>query len=198
MKDKKTKTVGTIVVMFAIVIAVLIGFWQILEGKRAKEKEMEFKQSNVEEVNHILNKDYENNYPSTPREVIKAYSRISSCVYNYNLKEKDLELVVEKMRQLFDEELLIANPWDEHLEDLKKDINEYQKAKRKISNYVVDKNSSSVNGKVDDRECAVIHASFLVQEGDGYTKSYEQFLLRKDENGKWKILGWELVEPQEE
>ena len=61
--------------------------------------------STNEEVCSILDKDFENNYPGTPREVVKLYSRITTCIYN-QAGEEDRRKLVEKMRQLFDEELL--------------------------------------------------------------------------------------------
>lgn len=198
MKEKKQKNTATIVFMAIIVIAIGVGFWAILENKSKTDQEKEFVKSENDEVNTILNKDYEINYPATPTEVVKAYSRISVCAYNQSMSDEELMQITEKMRQLFDEELLQANPIEEQLEDLKKDREEYKKAKKTISNYVVGKNSTVETAKIDGKECASLVSSYLVQEGNGYTKTYERFILRKDENGKWKILGWNLVEEPEE
>ena len=198
MKEKKQKTTGTIIFMLIVVLSVGIGFWMILENKSKEEQEKAFKKSANNEVNTILNKDYEINYPATPTEVLKAYSRITVCAYNQGMSDDELMQLVEKMRQLFDEELLQANPIEEQFEHLKIDKEEYKKTKKTISNYVVGKNSTVETGETDGRECASLITSFLVQEGSGYTKTYERFILRKDENGKWKILGWSLVEEPEE
>ena len=138
MKKTKQKTMGTIFIMAILVIAVGVGFWQIMESKRAQSKNEE--KSKIEEVNEIIEKDFEANYPGTPREVVKMYSRISSCCYNQELSDDELVLLVEKMRELFDEELLAANPTEKHIEELKKDAEKYHEAKRTISSYTVDKN----------------------------------------------------------
>lgn len=192
MKSKQ-KTMGTVVLMLIIVFAVAIGFWRIMEDKREKAQEQEFIESSNKEVNQVLKKDFDVNYPSTPKEVMKNYSRIISCVYNYDdLSEQELTALTQQMRKLFDEELLASNPLDAHLEDLKADINEYQKVNRTISNYVIDKDSTIVEKKVKDRVCASVNVSYLLHEGKGYTKTYEQFLLRKDNKNHWKILGWKL------
>lgn len=192
MKSKQ-KTMGTVVLMLIIVFAVAIGFWRIMEDKREKAQEQEFIESSNKEVNEVLKKDFDVNYPSTPREVMKNYSRINSCVYNYDdLSEKELIALTQQMRKLFDEELLASNPLDAQLEDLKADINEYQKANRTISNYVIDKDSTIIKKKVKDRDCASVNVSYLLHEGKGYAKTYEQFLLRKDDKNHWKILGWKL------
>ena len=62
MKKSKQKTTMTIVVMLAIVIAVAIGFWQVMEGKRTEEQEQQLLKSNNEEVNALLKKDFEFTY----------------------------------------------------------------------------------------------------------------------------------------
>ena len=98
------------------------------------------------------------------------------------------------MRELFDDELLASNPEKKHIESLKKDAESYHKEKKFISSYTVDKNSSVRKKTIDGKEYATLQASYLVQENNsGYTKTYEEFLLRADENGRWKIVGWEVV-----
>lgn len=194
MKPKQ-KTMGTIVLMLVIVFAVAIGFWRIMEDKREKAQEQEFVESSNKEVNEVLKKDFDTNYPSTPREVLKNYSRIISCVYNYdNLSENELVSLTEQMRKLFDEELLASNPLDTQLEDLKADMDEYHKAKRTITNYVIDKDSTIVEKKVKEKDYVNVKVSYLLHEGNGYAKTYQQFLLRKDDKNQWKILGWKLSE----
>lgn len=192
MKKTKQKTLWTILIMVAVVIAVAIGFWRIMEAKRTKSQNEQ--KSKIEEVNAIVEKDFEANYPGTPREVVKMYSRISSCCYNQDLSDEEITLLVGKMRELFDEELLASNPEEEHIANLKKDAESYHKAKKSISSYTVDKNSSVKKKTIDGKEYASLRASYLVQEkNSGYTKTYEEFLLRADENGRWKIVGWEAV-----
>lgn len=197
MKKSKKKTTTIIVIMFAVVIAIVIGFWAILEQGRNKVEEDKLIHSKNEEVNTLLNKDLNIDYPSTPREVLKMYSRLQSCVYNQDLSDKDLTAIVGQMRMLFDDELIVANSLEQQLEDLKKEIKEYQKAKRTISNYVIDKESSTTEKKLEGKEYATLEVSYLIQENRGYNKTYEQFILRKDEKDKWKILGWELVRSED-
>lgn len=192
MKKTKQKTLWTILIMVAVVIAAAIGFWQIIENKRTKSQNEQ--KSKIEEVNAIVKKDFEANYPGTPREVVKMYSRISSCCYNQNLSDEETALLVGKMRELFDEELLASNPEEKHIENLKKDAESYHKAKKSISSYTVDKNSSVKKKTIDGKEYASLRASYLVQEkNSGYTKTYEEFLLRTDKNNHWKIVGWQAV-----
>ncbi len=190
MKSKKQKTMLTVFVMAILVVAAAIIFWQIIQNRHNQK---ELTKSKNDEIQVILDKDFKDGYPGTPREVLKMYSRITSCLYNQSMSAQEQKALVEKMREMFDTELQQNNTLEEQLEDLKADIREYKKAKRSISSYMIDKNSSVVKQKIKGKQCASLYASYLIQEGNSYKKSNEQFLLRQDEDGKWKILGWELV-----
>ncbi len=195
MKKTKQNNMMLVIVMFVIVIGVAIGFWSIMQNSRAnKNKEQA---STNEEVCSILDKDFENNYPGTPREVVKLYSRITTCIYN-QAGEEDRRKLVEKMRQLFDEELLAENPLEEQLEDLEGELKEFRTNKNIISSYTVDNNSSVVKEKINEKQCASLRVSYLIQDGKSgsYTKSVERFILREDENKNWKIYGWKPVEEE--
>ena len=37
-------------------------------------------------------------------------------------------------------------------------------------------------------------ASYFMKEGNGYIKSREQYVLRKDDSGDWKILAYKLLD----
>jgi len=80
--------------MVVIVIAVTLVFWQIIEKKRTQSGELE--KSKVQEVNAILKKDFVNDYPATPREVVNLYSRISSCLYNQKLSDNDFKALFRR------------------------------------------------------------------------------------------------------
>lgn len=198
MKNSKQKTTTIIVIMFALVVAIAIGFWTILEHGRNKVEEENIIHSKNEEVNTLVNKDLKINYPSTPREVLKMYSRLQTCAYNQGLSDKDLTAIIEQMRLLFDDELIAANSLEQQLEDVKKEIKEFKKKKQTISNYVIDKDSSVKEKKIKEKEYATLVVSYLIKEDRGYNKTYEQFILRKDAENKWKILGWDLVKGEDE
>lgn len=55
-------------------------------------------------------------------------------------------------------------------------------------------NSSDIKyQKVKGEECAYVTASYFVKEGNSYTRTYEEYVLRKDTNKQWKILGYQLT-----
>ena len=62
----------------------------------------------------------------------------------------------------------------------------------------VQKQSSVKTWQDGENSFASIIASYTMNEKvEGYTRTFEEFLLREDEKGRWKIVGWRLTEPIE-
>ena len=189
-KSNKT-TMITLVVMAVIAAAVFFGYYQMT----SKSKEEEAPTAKTE-VDKLLQKDMENNYPGTPREVMKFHGRITQCIYNEDLKKNQLEGLLKQARELYDEELLALNPWDKHLEALIADIEDYKKNERTIMSYTAQNSSQIKTHEVDGQEYAITYLLFITSDKTSpLTKSCEKFMLRRDIEGKWKIVGWELVDP---
>lgn len=148
------------------------------------------KDKDKSEVEDLMTKDLENSYPSTPREVVKLYSRYAKCFYNENIDDTTIDSLANKIRILFDEELLENNPIEDYLLDLKIEITTYRKANRNMVNVVLQKNDEIKYWSIDNKEYASLITSFSFKENSNYTKSYEKFTLRKNDDGNWKILGW--------
>jgi hypothetical protein len=51
--------------------------------------------------------------------------------------------------------------------------------------------------EVDNKKMASIVGMFVIKDKKGINRTYEKFILREDEKGNWKILGWDLTEPVE-
>lgn len=192
MSKSKKRIIATVVGM-CILAAVVISAFYVLTKRQSRSSEL----ASGSETEKIIAKDLENNYPGTPREVLKIYSRITKCIYNENVSQEQLKQLAGQIRVLFDEELLSANPENEYMEDLQSDVNEYREQKKSIVSYVVQKSSSVNKSTVEGKEYATILATYMVKEKNRYNKSYEEFILRKDDKGRWKILGFRLLKPEE-
>ena len=46
--------------------------------------------------------------------------------------------------------------------------------------------------KSEGKEYAKVNVKYYVREGKNVINTYEEYTLRKDEEGKWRILYWEL------
>jgi hypothetical protein len=150
---------------------------------------------NETEIDKILSKDLETAYPSTPREVLKLYSRIMVNFYNGKATEDEIEKLAKKLMLLLDDELIENNPSDQYIEDLNNEILEYNKTKKSIISYDIEKSSSVKFYTKNSQEYASIVVSFMLKTDSEYEKTYEEFVLRKDSKDNWKILGWEVTNP---
>ena len=68
----------------------------------------------------------------------------------------------------------------------------YNSAKKKVADYVIEDNTNIDFIKDDGKEYARVDVAYFVHEGKKVIKTMEKFTLRKDSDGKWKILFWEI------
>lgn len=146
------------------------------------------------ELELLMEKDIMDEYPSTPREMLKLYSRYARIFYNEKLKDENIVALAEQLRLLFDEELLLNNPMEEYLLELKTEISIYREVKRTMVSYVVQSNQGISYWESDNESYASVIVSYTLKEGSDYTKLFQKFMLRKDESSNWKILGWSITE----
>ncbi len=151
-------------------------------------------QDNLTEVQRIITKNLTENYPATPREVVKLYNRIITAYYKEDYTEEELEQMVDQELMLFDEELRKANPKDTYLVLLQADIADYTERSRYIANARVCDASEVQYVSDGDDSLAYVTASYFVREKNEYTRTYQQYVLRKDGDGNWKILGFYQIE----
>lgn len=188
---KKANTRKLIIVMLIVTIIVLAFYYKITNKNNTNHADIKKSKTEVEK---LIDKDLENSYPGSPREVIKLYSRIIKCFYELDLTEEQLDALTIQIRKLFDNELILNNPNDEYLEDLKSEIMEYNEDKRVIVNYMIQKSSLVEYSKSESEDYASIIASYTLREKDDRNKVYEQFILRQDDKKNWRILGWKVVD----
>lgn len=179
-----------VVVIAILCIALIVGgyvFWM---------KQSEKPSDNVEltAVQKLITKDLEKNYPATPREVVKIYNEIISCFYNEEYTEDELEALGNQARYLMDEELLANNPKDNYFKNLKAEIADYRRDERIIISYNLCSSNEVQFVTVDERECAYVKTSYFIKDKTGHSRTYQMYVVRKDDEGNWKILVFYQVE----
>ncbi len=194
MKGKKlAQLIGTLCVIGAVVLGLFIALNQREEdGMFSKDEKPNT------EVQNILAKDIDRNYPATVREVVRLFSRVSKCYHNEQISEEEFKNLVEFQRKLFDEEFLENNPLDTFTNNLAAEIDAAKAKENKMAMYRVQKQSSVIEWKDGNNHFASIIASYTMStKGELPARTYEEFLLREDEKGRWKIVGWRLTDPIE-
>ena len=188
-----TKKRGGIIVL--ILIAVLIvGAFAFIANRTPKTAE---EATEVTEQAALMNRNMETNYPSTPREVLKLYNRYMLCLYGSEgggLTDSQVYALGRKMREMYDEELLAENPEEKNLLSLSQEIAAFRNDEKvMIQANVCDSNEVEYID-VEGGSGALVETSYFVKKGTKeFSRTYQQFLLRKDKSGKWKILGFANV-----
>lgn len=181
----------TYVILIAVLcIALIVGgyvFWM-------KQNEKPLEDVELTTVQKLITKDLEKSYPATPREVVKIYNEIISCFYNEKYTEDELEALGDQARFLMDIELLANNPRDVYFKNLKAEIADYKQDERIIISYNLDSSNDVQFVTVDGRECAYVKTSYFIKDKTGHSRTYQMYVVRKDDDGNWKILVFYQVE----
>lgn len=180
-----------VIIIVIVCISLLVGgyiYWMNQNGNASSE--------NVEltKVQQLITKDLKKNYPSTPREVVKIYNEIITCFYNEEYTEKELGALVDQTLLLMDEELAAINEKEDYLNRVKEEILEFATAERTIMRYTLPSSNEIEFRTVDGRECAYVEMSYLLKEKSSLNKTFQTYVVRKDEDGNWKILGFDKTE----
>lgn len=189
MEGHMKKNIRNIMIAVVCVAAVVGGFYWMTQREADKAAD----EVELTEVQKVITKDIEGNYPATPREVIKTYNRIISCFYNQKYTEDELYALGDQARLLFDEELLENNPRDTYFENLKADIEDYAANKRTIASISISSSNDVELKTIDGAECAYVESAYFIKESDSFNRTHQMYLLRKDEDGKWKIVAFQKI-----
>lgn len=145
-------------------------------------------------ITKLISRDLELNYPSTPKSVVALYSDIISVLYKEDCSEDQVEALAKQARGLFDEELLQLNEYEGYMARLEAELKLYEDADRYISGYEIEDGYNIEYIKTKDDSYARVAVKYYVREGKDIKNVYEEYTLREDEEGNWKILYWELTD----
>lgn len=194
MTKSKKSTVKTITIMIILAGVIFCAFMYFTNRKEDAKSEQAVQQSEVEK---LLAKDFGKEYPPTAREVVKRFARIVKCIYSEDLTTDEVTQLGELVLGLYSQELSDANPYDDYIEQLHSEVKEYEKLGKTVISYVVDSGNNTVTWTEDGVDYSRVLATFTTQEGTIFNKSAEEFVLKSDEEGQWKIVGWRLVDKED-
>jgi len=192
--EKGMKRSGVIsIIVIGVILAAVVAGYAIHLNNKAKASGEEVVESTP--VQKVLQRDLEKNYPPTPKEVVKYYAEITKCFYNETYTEEELGQLALKIQELYDTELVENKTQEEYMEDLRTEIANMKESSSTISGYVLSASVDVEEFTQNGDSCARLYCTFSIKQGTkGTMRSMEQFVLRKDEDEHWKILGWDLVE----
>lgn len=187
---KKARGIKGLIIAIVLVLLVA-GYYYYLANYHEKETEEEV---TISQAQDLLLRDLDRNYPPTPKEVLKYFFEITTCLYNDKLSEQDINALALKLQELCDDELNANNPAEEYLTELKSEVSAFQTGNSRILNYST---SSSVDVdyyEEDGDSFARMYGTYYLQVQKELKSLEEVFVFRKDGDGHWKLYGWQPVE----
>ena len=143
-------------IIFAVVcVVIIVGLFWYTAAKKGNSAE---NNDDLTEVEKVITKNLEKNYPETPREVVKFYNRIITCFYDEEYTDDELYELGDQARLLMDDELLENNSRDDYFKSLKADIEDYHDKSKKIESSSVCSSDEVKYQKIDGDDCAYVSA----------------------------------------
>lgn len=187
------KKYGRTIIVIAVLVALGLGYYYYLANKDTGKDATDIA-ADTSEVSVLISKDIMANYPESPKDVVNLYARITKAYYDTSLTNEQIEALGKQARLMFDDELKNTQTDADFYEKLKEDIGNYNSTKTRISSYVIQSAVKTKYSTFKDRQYASIALVYYLRQGDKLIDSPTKFTLRKDDDGHWKILFWELTE----
>ena len=184
------KNVRVIVIAIVCICVICGGFYLFSQSLNSGNED------ELSEIQKVLVKDLEKDYPETPREVAKFYNRIVACYHDTNTTDKQVGKLVDQMMLLFDEDMIAKNPRDVYYSAVVSDIELYKQNNKVITSMSVC-DTNEVRYVTDDRngdKLAFVDMDYFVNSDGKFTNSYITIGVRQNEDGDWKIVGVTLRE----
>ncbi|PXV86738.1 hypothetical protein C8E03_112120 [Lachnotalea glycerini] len=178
------------IIIICVLAALAIWYYFYLSNRTAMDSAN--KNVTTTEIEDTLAKNIDN-VTNTPRAAIKFYSIILQCLYNEDPTEEEITALGEKAREIMDEELINNNPEETYFDALSTEVKEYLQDNKKMIGYVVESSDKVEYYTENGKEYAIVNASYTLRKTNDFTKTNEAYILRKDEEGYWKILGWRIA-----
>lgn len=187
------KKYGRTIIVIAVLVALGLGYYYYLANKDTGKDATDIA-ADTSEVSVLISKDIMANYPESPKDVVNLYARITKAYYDTSLTDEQIEALGKQARLMFDDELKNTQTDEDFYEKLKEDIGNYNSTKTRISSYAIQSAAKTKYSTFKDRQYASIALVYYLRQGDKLIDSPTKFTLRKDDDGHWKILFWELTE----
>ena len=172
-----------------ILIGLVLGYFFYLSVRKGKDADEE---TQVGVVQEVLMRNLDKNYPPSPREILKYFGELTQCLYDEEYTEEEFSQLAMKVQELYDEELIANKTQEQYVEDLRWDIAQFKDQNTIVSSYSLPSSTDVEFFTQDGYSWARLYVEFTLRTGTHLNFANEIFLLRRDDNGHWKIYGWTL------
>lgn len=185
-------------ILILIILVVLVGgYYAYLSNRMGPTEEETEDPAALTQTQLVLSRDLETNYPPTPREVVKYFSDVTQCFYDEEHDDEELKKLGLKMRGIYDEELIANQTEEEYIDLLKADVQEYKDNNRVIISYSPSGSMDVETYTHEGHECAKLYCMYDIKQDSLVYHTNIVFVLRKDDDGHYKIYGWKNVKNEE-
>ena len=194
MNGTKSAVIKSVVLIFFAALIVL-GMYLLLT--RNKEKEPKYDESYaLSSVDEITTTNLDKNYPANPKKVVELYAKTMQVLYRETYSADQELKMITVLSGLMDDELL-ANQAN-FTQSMRNEVQERKKEDYSISNYVVltkDIDETTVDG----RKLCHVDLMYSLRKGTSGTSILKyRYVMRQDDAGNWKIMGWDLAPNDED
>lgn len=180
-------------VLAVMVITVFALYYYLVNKVERSSPEVE-----TTAVQDVLLKNLETDYPPTVREVIKYYNEIMNCYYSENPTDEEVRKLADKAMELYDAELVDYQDEEMYISDLKAEMASFAASETVLSHVALSSSTAVDYYTYNGRDCAQIRCIYTMRQKTNLVTIKEVYVLRKDDEGRWKILGWTPAEDETE
>ena len=144
-------------------------------------------------VDEITTTNLDKNYPADARRVVEFYGKIMRTLYRETYSDEQQDKMIDILAGIMDDELL-ANQ-NNFSKSIKNEVKNKKEGDYSVVSYVVQAKEPDVV-KVDGRKMCTVECLFALRKGTSHVPITYDFIMRQDEDGKWKILGWTVQDDE--
>jgi len=189
MKHVRTVIVGLVLVML------IVGYYYYINVKTNKASSEDVV---LTEVDNCILKDLDKDYPKTPREVVKMYDRIMMCLYNEEYTDEEFYKLADQQRKLLDDELQEQNPIQIYYNSLLTTVTTFKENSGRIITAKECASNDVETRTIQGKECAYVTVSYFTEESSEFNKSYQEYVVRKSDDGRWGIVAFRITDNPDE
>lgn len=179
------------IVLLALGAVVVVGLYFMFVGSKKSPEEEQY---NLTAVDEITTTNLEKNYPANPRMVVELYAKTMQVLYKEEYTEGQQDKMLYVLKGIMDDELLEQQV--NFSKSMKNEIAERKEGDYSISNYLVQNTEPDVV-TVSGKKMCTVQCLFSLRIGkSGTVANYYNFILRQDDEKRWKILGWDVQTKQ--
>lgn len=184
MKEKKKSIIKTIFLAVFFDVIFLVYFNSL--GNKSSIPRSDKQKTEIEQ---LCSYDMVEDYPKTPRDVVKLHSRYFKAFYGEKLSDDEIYALNQQVRCLYSKELIGLNEENINLQSLKNSISMMEEKGYKYKSYELPEASQIKTYTRDGIYMATLEVKITVDMEDSIGYLYMQYVLVKEDD-RWKIQAW--------